>query len=308
MKNNSYKKFKNKQISFYISIIALPLIQVAIFYFYVNFKSFLFAFQKYDYSSGKFLFIGLDNIKTVITDMVTEPYLVAAMKNSWIVLSVSLIIGSPFAVLFPYYIFKNRFLGESFKVVLFMPSIISSIILVVIYKYFVVHAIPSMAESIVGFKVEFLHDLIGNNNSAFYTIIIYCILMGFSGNLLLYLGAMKAISSSVIEAAELDGATYTQQLLYIFFPLIWPTFATFIVLSFAGVFNNQMGLYQFYGDQAPSELWTYGYYLYRSMITFGVTFADYPYLSGIAIILTIISVPLALLIRRSMFKYGPSMD
>ena len=38
---------KKKRLIFYIAVIALPVLQFAIFYLYVNFNSVILAFQKY---------------------------------------------------------------------------------------------------------------------------------------------------------------------------------------------------------------------------------------------------------------------
>ena len=44
--------------------------------------------------------------------------------------------------------------------------------------------------------------------------------------------------------------------------LIFTEVVTFITVGLAGIFVNQMGLFQFYGGDAEPQLWTIGYYLY----------------------------------------------
>ena len=53
------------ELIFYICLVALPMLQVAIFYGYVNFNSFLMSFQSYDTLSGKFTFDGFVNFKNL---------------------------------------------------------------------------------------------------------------------------------------------------------------------------------------------------------------------------------------------------
>ena len=52
LQQKSKTKGDKAELIFYISLIAFPLIQVLIFYFVVNFNSFLLAFKDYDYEVG----------------------------------------------------------------------------------------------------------------------------------------------------------------------------------------------------------------------------------------------------------------
>jgi ABC-type sugar transport system permease subunit len=305
MGKNSYKKFQQKQKLFYASIVILPLIQLAIFYFYVNFKSFLLSFQEFSYDKGRYVFVGLSNLKTVITDMTTQIYFIVALKNSLLILAVNLLVGCTIPLLFSYYIYKKRPLGGLFKVILFLPSIISGITMVVLYKYMVVNALPEIIKSIFDVSIG---DLLGVPQKAFYPLLFFSLFTGFGSQIILYIGAMSAVSEATIEASEIDGFSYMQQFLYIVFPLIWPTFATFVVILFAGTFTNQLGLFQFYAEHADPMLYTYGYYLYRNVIFQTTTIADYPYLAGIGLVLTLVTIPVTLSLRYFLFKYGPSTD
>ena len=81
--------------------------------------------------------------------------------------------------------------------------------------------------------------------------------------MLMYSGAMSGVSDSVIEAAKLDGITPIREFFYIIVPLIYPTLVTFLVVEVAGIFTNQMNLYNFYGLKAEYSLYTFGYFLYK---------------------------------------------
>ena len=65
------RKFKGEmgELIFYSALIALPLLQIAIFYFYVNFNSFLMAFQKYTFKDG-FTWNGWTNFKNIWLDAI----------------------------------------------------------------------------------------------------------------------------------------------------------------------------------------------------------------------------------------------
>ena len=51
---NIKRKGDRSELLFYCALIALPILQVVIFYFYVNFNSVLMAFKSYDVMSDTF--------------------------------------------------------------------------------------------------------------------------------------------------------------------------------------------------------------------------------------------------------------
>jgi len=85
--------------------------------------------------------------------------------------------------------------------------------------------------------------------------------------------------------------------------MIWPTFATFVVVGFAGLFTNQANLYNFYGNNAEYSLYTFGYYLYVAIRTSSIS--EYPYLSALGLVLTAVALPLTLGLRKAMDRLGP---
>ena len=130
--------FKNsrymKRLIFYICILALPLLQFAVFYLYVNFDSIILAFQTYDIApEGGYVasFAGLQNFKNVIEILKNKPQLI---ENSLILFGFEFCVGIPLALMFSYYIYKHRLFAGLFRVLLFLPQIISGTVFVLIVK------------------------------------------------------------------------------------------------------------------------------------------------------------------------------
>ena len=185
-----------------------------------------------------------------------------------------------------------------FKVLLFAPSILSSIVTVTMFKYFVEGAIP------VIFNTEY--GLLSNPNTAKITILFFNVWIGFGTQILMYSGAMNALDKSIMEAAKLDGASPFREFFSIILPLIFPTIETFLVTGIAGIFVNQINLFSFYGRGAKSSLITIGYYLFKSVDS--TTGAEYPILATYGVILTLIATPLTLLSRYLLEKLGPKTE
>lgn len=300
-KSSGMNKWNRNRLIFYCVFLAFPVLQFCIFYIGVNFNSFLLAFKSYDYSTGLYDWVGFLNFKRVFYDFEHVQYLQMSIRNS-LLLYLFTTLTSFLALFFSYYIYKRGPGSKLFQTMLFLPNIISAIVMVVIFKYFVERAIPFVWEEITGQEME---GLLSNLKTQLGTIIFYCCWTGFGVQMLMYSGAMSGISDSVVEAAKLDGATPVREFFSIIFPLIYPTVVTFLVVEVAGIFTNQMNLFNFYGTKAEYNLYTFGYFLYTKIKTENIS--GYPYLAAMGLVLTAVAVPLTLIIRKVLNKVGPKI-
>lgn len=307
MENTNYVKKKKriskrtKQLIFYICLIILPLIQFCIFYIYVNFSSIMMAFQEFDPDTNRYVFAGFKNFEQIYLDWSNMPILKTALKNSLILYVITLLCMAV-STLFSYYIYKKRTLSVLFKIVLFLPNIVSGLILALIFMYFTERAVPDFVSKFG----KTISGLLSSSKTSFITIIIFNIFMSFGTQTLLISGAMDGVSDSITDAAQIDGCTPLQEFTRIIVPMIWPTITTFLVVGVAGVFTNQMSLYAFYGENAEYANMTIGYYLYRETLFAGVD--RYPYLAALGLVLTVIVVPVTYLMKWATNKFGPKTN
>ncbi|PWM75294.1 MAG: hypothetical protein DBX59_02375 [Bacillota bacterium] len=293
---------KKKDLIFCLLIIAVPAIQFGIFYIGVNLNSLLMAFQSYNVdktqNTGYYVFNHFENFKTIYLELKYGSEVWTALKNSFVVFGYNVVIGITLALVFSLYIYKKMVLSKFFRVLLFLPSILSSIVTVTMYKYFVESGLP-----------EFLglaNGLLSNPDTAMGTLIFFMIWIGFGTQVLMYSGAMSGIDDSVIEAAKLDGASPLREFVSVILPMIYPTLVTFLVVNVAGIFTNQLNLYSFYGNGAEVKYRTIGYFLFRN--TKLASNAELPGLAAYGVVLTVISVPLTLGVRYLLERFGPSED
>jgi ABC-type sugar transport system permease subunit len=180
-----------------------------------------------------------------------------------------------------------------------MPSIITSIVMVLIFQFFANEAIPRI------FNLN--EGLLSTSSTAFTTVLFYSIFTGFGTTVLMYSGSMSAISVEMIESAKIEGATWFEEFRYITIPAIYPTIVTFLVVGVAGIFTNQLNLYSFFGETVQIDRGvTLGYLLFSE--TRYATISSYPRLVSIGVIFTLIAVPLTLLVKWALEKFGPSED
>lgn len=298
-------KRRNEKL-FYWAILILPLLQFCIFYIGVNFNSILLSMQEItvDANGGGWIYtwVWFQNFKDTLHLLFNEYELIQSFKNSLIAYFFGLIFGTGTSLFFSYYIYKKRFMSGVFKIVLFLPSIVSSVTMVIVFKYFVENAYPALVNLAFHKQVE---GLLANPKTAFGTILFYTIWSGFGGGILMYLGAMNAVSDSVIEAAQIDGITPLKEFFLIILPLIYPTFVTLFIAGLAGIFSNQMNLFTFYADGASKSYYLYGYYMFINT-SMGMT--KYPHVASMGIIFTLVLAPITFAVRWALNKFGPSVD
>ena len=304
MKTAKNKKLNRRDLIFYSSLIAWPVIQFLIFYIGVNLNSFALSFQRYDVTTSVYHFAWDDlfvNFKKVFANFSDYAMFSSMAVNSLIAWVARLVFGMTLGVFVAFYIYKNCTCSKFFKVMIMMPSFISSLIFIAIFKVIVDNGIPTLIEDLYGIRRP---GLIARSDTTFVTVLVYGLWFGAGGSMLIYLNAMESIPVSVTEAAKLDGCGYVRELFTITVPLIWKTFMVFFTVSIAGYFTNSMGLYAFLGKTADSTVSTFGYYLYVS--TLEASYSDYTYLSAMGLLFTAIALPITMIIRHLMFKYGPS--
>lgn len=302
-KKTKFKKWFNDDNIFYYLMIAWPVLQFIIFYIMTRFNAILYSFQEYDLMTNTVTW-SLEPLKNAFQQMTQSPKLLTAMKNSLISFAICTGIGTPLGLLFAYYISKKLRGAGAFRVLLFMPSVISSIVMVTVFRFFVERAVPEIMFQLTGTKMK---GLMENVNTRFATIMFYNVWVSFGVNVLMYSNAMSGISPEIVESAQLDGASKMREFISISLPLIYPTLTTFLITGVAIIFTNQYNMYSFYGDAVPSMLINYGHYFYATTHT-ASSRAEYSDISAIGFFLTCIALPLTLLVRWAMQKFGPSVD
>lgn len=285
---------RRNQLLFYCLILSVPTVQFLIFYLAVNINSILLAFKQYN-PDGSYSFVWFENFGKVFSDLVHVQYLKTAFCNSLLLGFFTIVVGMTLALMFSYYIYKASPMSGLFKVVLFLPQIVSSLVMVIMFKYFSEDMLPNFMQKFFGIEMK---GLISNPATQFPTILIYSLWMGFGPQVLMYSGAMSGISESVVEAGKLDGISPLREFFSITVPMIWPTLVSFIVVNLAQVFVNQMQLFAFFGTEAEYKLYTLGYYLYAAIKRTTTQLSDYPYLAAFGLVLTLLTIPVTLLVRK----------
>ncbi len=297
---------KRNQTLFLTTLLAFPVIQFLIFYFGVNFNSFALAFKKAE--NGVYVFGGFTNFKRVLDDIFVTKDLLIAIKNSSIQFLVG-VIEIPLHVMVAYCIFKKVPASGFFKIMLFLPQIISSMVFVICAEYLFNVGLPNLFPSLEGIKL-----LNQYKQSSFTTVLLFGVWMKFAGGLVIYLSAMSSIPIDVIEYGKLENMNTFQELWYIVVPLIFSTITTYIVVAFAGFFTNYGYFFAFFGGNANNYTLydTLGYIFFVKIIGNGYTTVNlldnYPYAAAGGLLFTFVCAPITITVKKLLEKYGPSEE
>ncbi len=294
-----------KRLIFYIAVISIFILETFIFYICVNMSTFMLAFQEYEEYGAPAKFAGFKNFATILEKFKTEQY-VQMVGTSFMMYGFHLLVGTPLALFLSYYVYKKMLFGGFFRIILFLPSIMSAVVMVTLYKYMVTNIYMELSGAERGL-------LDGDMLTASLMVIVYNLWMGYGTDVLLYSGAMSGINESTVEAANLDGCNALQEFWYITIPCIFPTLITFIVTGIAHIATNQMNLFTFFDGQAPVK--SIGYEMYiQNLYSAGLVerknypWFTYPQLSAMSLIIMAITVPVVLTARFLLNKYGPNAD
>ncbi len=296
------KKKELSDLLFYLSLIVLPLIQFVIFYIVVNANSIALAFKHYEYKGGDYVATPayFDNFVQVVKDLLHKEELKYCLRNSVVFYLVTFASGTVVSLIFSYYIYKKRVLSGAFKTFLYMPSIVSVMVISVLYRYFCEDCYPAIVESLT-------HKVVKGYSSAKYAcIVLFNFFISCGANMLVYTGTMAGISDSVIEASEVDGVNSVQQFWYIVLPQIYQTFSLFVVTGLLVLFSGQANMFNFFGLKPDGpEFYTFGYYMYLEIANDLNNYAKYAYLSAFGLIITAVAIPTIFIVRHLLAKYGP---
>lgn len=301
-KISGIKVQKRRDLVFYISWFSLP----CLIYFFgliaINGNSILLAFKSYE--NGVASWAGFNNFKDVIYDLFNDDILKVAFKRSVWVYFVTTIVTTVAPLMFSYYVYKKLPGHNFFRIVLFLPSLISSIVTLSIFKTVANWMVPDLAEKLFG--IEDMMGLVSNPKTAFGTALIYNLYLSFSSGLLMNLAIMNGVDESAKEAAQLEGVGFFQEFWYIVLPACYKVLSIGLVTSLPSLFTNDVGMYGFFGGGGNEDVYTVGYYFFIE--TLSGSQDVYPYLSAWGLLVSAICIPVTLLGRHLVNKYGPSEE
>lgn len=299
--------YKRNQYLFACTLLIFPIVLFLIFFVYGRFYSIFIAFSEVDFL-GNATFLGLDrlfeNFERFFSQIESGALLGTSLLNSLKAWLIAFLISNPLYYIFSYFIYKKTKGAGFFQIMTMLPQMISSLIFALVFKQIVNGPLIEIM-NVLGQK-DF-PNLLSDSTYAFELVMFYNIWVSFGISVVFYANAMTGVSPEIIESAQLDGVwNMFQELFYILIPLTFPTFKTLLVIGLTTIFTTDYGLMNFYMYGAPSEIWNMGYYIVVK--TYNSSSTGYPVLAVSGILLSLISLPIVLGIKKLTDKIDPISD
>lgn len=236
------------------------------------------------------IFTGLDNFAKALHD---EKFL-TALKNNLTFVLFSCFIQIPIIVTLSIILSNARKFKDIYKTTVFMPSILSTAVVGVIWK-FIYHPDAGLVNQIlnlIGLE-SWTRGWLGDEHFAFFSILVTNSWQWFGFYIVLVLAAIFAISKEMIEAAEIDGAVGWLKARYIIVPLIRPVILVILLLSITGAMNaiDIVLIMTAGGPFGSSEVM--GTYMYKQ----AYSMSQYGYATAISIIIFVLTCLLTLIFQ-----------
>lgn len=188
-----------------------------------------------------------------------------------------------------YFLFRKIWGYKFFRTVFFLPSMISPVVLVLIFKDII------KVYGILWYSVEQtfgiqLGNLLADPRTATGVILFYTFWSGFGANMLLQIGAMNRIPQDIFEAGKLDGCSSFHEFIYLVVPMCWETLSTQLLLATTGIFTASGPILYFTnGDYNTNTL---SFWIFNQVLG-----GAYNYPTTVGLFFTLLAVPIVLLVQ-----------
>lgn len=290
-------KANKQKIIFLCTIFALPAINFAVFWVYLNISAIDYAF-KIEQLDGTVVY-SLNNFKALFEAMtVPNSTFWISLRNTLLYWLTS-VLSYLFAMIVGYFLFKKLPGYKAYRFFFYMPTLIAPTILVAIFKQLVATNGPL---SVILGGMENVPRFLSSEDLAIWTCLFYTFFFGFGANLIVISGAMTQVDKSMLEAARLDGVNMRQELFRIILPVIWPTVIAQIIGTVAGIFMSSGPILLL--TNGAYETRTIAFWIYEQVYTG----ANYYYSAAIGMFFALLAIPLTFFSRWLMRRVVPSND
>ena len=174
-------------------------------------------------------FIGLKNYGYIFGN----PVFGRALLNNGLVIAVSLFIQLPLALAVALAIAGRVTGAVAFRMIFFLPYVLADVGAGLIWRYMFDGDYGLAATIAGGLGLEPVY-LLASKDWAFTAVLIVIVWKYFGFYMMLFIAGLQSIDKSVLDAAEMDGASPTQRFWHITLPLLGPMVRLAIFFSVVG--------------------------------------------------------------------------
>ena len=236
----------------------------------------------FNYTMRSFEFIGLKNYSELFKD----PKFIQSFRNTFFLVIVSVPTVTVFSIWVSSLIYdKSAWMTSTFRGIFYLPVVTGTVAVVVVWKWIFDKYAGILNYVLVNMgAIEKNIDWLGNKNTAIWCILAILFTTSIGQPIVLYISALANIDSSILEAAEVDGAGKFRVFWQVKWPSIMPTTLYVIVITTINSFQC-FALIQLLTSGGPVySTSTIMYYLYDNAFSL----FRYGYANAMGIILALI--------------------
>jgi raffinose/stachyose/melibiose transport system permease protein len=180
---------------------------------------------------GEWNFVGLTNYVALFSDpAILQSYLFTFGFSVATVIAVNAV-----AFLLAVGLTSRIRFKTGLRTIFVIPMVISGIIIAYVFNFLFSNSIPAAGSALgIGWLET---SLLANPDLAWVAIVLVTAWQAIPGTMLIYIAGLLAVPGEVYEAADIDGASKTQQLLRITLPLVAGYVVINVILGFKGFLN-----------------------------------------------------------------------
>ena len=284
---------KRTRQNFWIGVAFLMpwFIGFVLFTFYPIAASLVYSFSEYHFRKP-LSWVGLDNYIAMFTDKLFWISLWNTLYMVLLAVPITLLTSFLCAVLL-----NLKVRGQSiYRVIYFLPSIVPTVASTLLWLW-ILNPQSGVMNTMLGYAGIQGPNWLNDPNWSKPSLILLG-MWGMGSTIIIYLSGLQDVSTSLLEAAELDGAGWLQRLRYITIPLVSPITLFNLITGMIGMFQYFAQAYVFRGTGglgAPlNSTLFYSVYLYQT----GFQYLKIGYASAMAWVLFIIILICTLLLLK----------
>lgn len=299
------KRKKNWRRNLFIFLMVLyPVIHMLVFTVYINFNTIVLCFQKFNFMTGETEFAGLYWFEKFFDELQNTYALKRSFVNSMWFIPVTNFILLPLSIIVAYFLSKKIYLSRFFRVVFFIPSIISIVILTMSFSF--------MFDSTFGIVNDLLTKLgleewkrtwLGDPDTAMPMVFLYCVWAGIGYNVVLLGGAIGRLPNEILEYGKVEGIGLWDELTKVIIPMIWPTISTLFITGTISAFTIFM---------QPKLLTGGGPNFASSTISLFVVqqteSANLHWAATVGVMFTLLGVTVVLTVKKLIDRFNPEVE
>ena len=239
-------------------------------------------------------FVGFRNFEVLFNNRAFSQ----ALMNNGLIILVSLLLQIPLAIWLAMMLAHKIAGVVAFRLIFFLPYVLADVAAGLIWR-FVYDGDYGLFAAVAGFFGFATPYVLADRDLAIYAVLAVIIWKYFGFHMMLFIAGLQAVDKSVLEAAEIDGATGWQKFRYVTLPLLGSTVRLSIFFAVIGslqLFDLVMPLT---GGGPSNSTQTMVTFLY----TYGVTRMQVGLGSAVGVVLFVICVTLAFGYKRIFMRH-----